>query len=78
MLLDIVTLVSASAFIIRVILGYQRMADRFRSYVNEVSLMDSFYHPIHVLMDDCIAACFSSTMLLSVTVRLFLMLACTR
>lgn len=34
--LEVVTLVSAGAFLVRVVLGYQRMAERYRSYVNEV------------------------------------------
>jgi hypothetical protein len=34
--LEVVTLVSASAALVRVVLGYQRMGDRYRSYVNEV------------------------------------------
>ena len=35
-LLDIVTVTSAGILLIRIMLGYQRMADRFRSYVNEM------------------------------------------
>eukprot|EP00955_Chlamydomonas_euryale_P027318 288160-Chlamydomonas_euryale.AAC.1 len=34
--LEVVTLVSASAALVRIVLGYQRMGDRFRAYVNEV------------------------------------------
>ena len=35
-ILDVVTLVSAAAFVIRVVLNYQQMDQRYRSYVNEV------------------------------------------
>ncbi|KAG1668383.1 hypothetical protein FOA52_004893 [Chlamydomonas sp. UWO 241] len=34
--LEAVTIVSASAALVRVVLGYQRMGDRYRSYVNDV------------------------------------------